>query len=457
MPSKGDIIFDKGLPINTDAERLVLASILMDDSNWPNIALSVQDFGIESHRVIFNRMKELKDDGEAIDRVTLINILTRYGEVGKVGGLSYIVSLDEGMPAISNIDSYIRIVKDNSIRRRLIFAGQAAVESAIRGEESVTNLLVSASRSISGLEVDNGIASELLSIEQIFDANGGVQNFFTNTINPGVSTGFPQIDDMWLGFQEQNGYVIAGRPGMGKTALFTNMMEKMGESGVPNMLFSLEMRKEMIVMRMACERAQVPLSAVIKKNTDSAQRSELRKAAGEIAKLPIYIDDTSNLTIGEIARRLNKAVRERGIRVFGLDYIQIVNWQGDKGMGFRDENSALTYVSKVITMLARQNNISSVILSQLIKAPDKRDPGKRPTASEIRGTGSIEQDATGIIAAHLPYKYKPTDQSLHGKAEAIVLKSRNGSTGIAHLEFLGKYTKFVDPGKPLGMDFGDGE
>ena len=450
-----DIIFDKGMPINADAERMVLASIIMDDSNWPNVSLTSQDFGLESHRIIYSRMKELHDDSEHVDRITLINILNRYGEMGKVGGISYVVSLDEGMPKISNLESYIRIVKDNSIRRRLIYAGQATVDSAIRGEESVNSLLMSASRSIAGLEADSGVASSILSAGQIFEASGGIQNFFTNTIHPGVSTGYPQIDDFWLGFQEQNGYVICGRPGMGKTSAFTNMMKKMGENGVPNLLFSLEMRKEMILMRMACEHACVPLTAVIKKMTTSEQRALLRDAAAHLDKLPIYIDDTSGLTIGELSRRVNKSVRELGIRVFGIDYIQIINWQGDRAMGFRDENSALTYISKVITMLARQNNVSSVTMSQLTKAPDKRDPGKRPTAAEIRGSGSIEQDATGVLAMYLPYKYKPNDEKLRDKAEAIVLKSRNGSTGTAHLEFQGKYTKFIDHGKPLGMDFGD--
>ena len=372
------------LPQNLDAEKVCLGSILLDDvTNYSHAAeLRKEDFALDSHRRIFGRMKDIHERGERIDTITVANELMKFGEMESVGGLTYLNSLDEGLPQLANVPHYVAIVREKSALRRLIFLNHKASQVAQSQEHAPSKIIRDLSKSLTKMEMSLGTSKILLSPQDILDEHGGVSNFLQHAIKPGISTGFPQIDEYTMGLQESCHYIIGGRTGAGKTGMAENIGINVAKDGHPVCFFSLEMSKELVMARAICCEARVPFKAYIKNDMDPDQRHAVADALATITSIPFFVDDAADLTMGEFLARADRAVAEKHIRLFLLDYLQIMNAEPE--LELRTEYDRVTYASKLCRMMARKHKCSSIAVSQLSRSPDKRKPGTRPTLSELK-------------------------------------------------------------------------
>src|ERR1035437_5464467 len=306
---------DKGLPTNVDAERFVLGSIMLDDSFYVQAAgtLEGDDFSLEKHRRIFKRMGELYERGEKIDRVTIANELMKFGELEACDGLSYLVSLDDGLPRIPNLDSYIRIVKDKSVLRRIIFASQHMMNRCLMGEEEPDQILAGAEETLLKLGESRALAGLQQSGSILENYEGGLNAFLDPSKRiKGVSTGFTKFDEMTSGLHAGELIIIAARPSMGKTALALNMAWHIAARLFqPVAIFSLEMSQESLLTRMLCAAARVDSQRFRAGYLNEQERQKLRAAANQMVEAPLYIDDTPGAHLMDMHAKLRRLETER--------------------------------------------------------------------------------------------------------------------------------------------------
>ena len=328
-----DIALEKGLPVNLDAERFVLGSILLDDSLFVQVAgtLQPEDFSLEKHRRIFLRMAELQDRGERIDRVTVYNELLKHNESETCDGLSYLISLDDGLPRISNIDAYVRIVRDKAMLRRIIFTSQKLIDRCMLAEEDADEVLAGAEESLLKLG-DDRVRASLASPAQIIEEyEGGINALLDPSKRlKGVSTGFIKLDEMTGGMHGGELFVLAARPSMGKTALALNIAQHVTTSKDPKTVavFSLEMSKESLLTRMLCAAARVDGQKFRAGYLNQDERRQLATAAGALSAAPLYIDDTSGANLMDIHAKLRRLKAEHGLGLVVIDYLQLMSSPG---------------------------------------------------------------------------------------------------------------------------------
>lgn len=447
-----DVAFERGLPANLDAERYVLGSIMMDDSSFIPIAGTIQadDFGLEKHRRIFARMVELYDRGERIDRVTVANELLKHNQLEAVDGLAYLVSLDDGLPAISNLDSYVRIVKDKSILRRIIFNSQKLIDRCVLAEEEPEQILASAEESI--LKLGESRATDALANPDriIREFDGGLNAFLDPSKRiKGIGTGFLKLDEMTGGLHGGELVIIAARPSMGKTALALNIaqhvaMDPQQKNTVA--VFSLEMSKESLLTRVICASARVDQQKFRAGYLNQDERRRLQKAAAEIVQAPLFIDDTPGVNLMDIHAKLRRLRSEHGLALVVVDYLQLMSSRSR----YENRNQEVSALSRGFKLLAKELNVPMVVLSQLSRAPETRPGDHRPQMSDLRESGSIEQDADLIAFIFREEVYKQDREDLKGLAELLLAKQRNGPTGKVNLVFLREFTKFENRTNDLG-------
>src|ERR1044072_7396255 len=321
---------EKGLPTNVDAERFVLGSILLDDALYVQAAgtLEADDFSLQKHRLIFRRMGDLQDRGERIDRVTVANELMKFNELEACDGLSYLVSLDDGLPHIPNLDSYIRIVKDKAELRRIIFASQNKLNRCLLGEEDPGDILAGAEETLLKLG-EARVKSGLVNAETILsEYEGGINAFLDPSKRiKGISTGFAKFDEMTGGLHAGDLFIVAARPSMGKTALALNIAQhvalKMKQTVA---VFSLEMSKESLLTRMLCSAARVDSQRFRAGYLTQEERKKLNHALHELVDSPLYIDDTPGVHLMDMHAKLRRVQAERGkIGLVILDYLQLID------------------------------------------------------------------------------------------------------------------------------------
>src|SRR5689334_7804486 len=326
-----DIALEKGLPQNHDAERFVLGGILMNDSAYVQVAdlHDAYDFSLEKHRRIFARMGELYVRGERIDRVTLANELMKQNQLESCDGLSYLVSLDDGLPALANLDSYVRIVKDKATLRRIIFTSQKLIDRCIIGDEDPVQLLAAAEENLLKLG-DTGNRDALLNPKQIVqDYDGGINAFLDPSKRiSGLSTGFTRFDEKSGGLHEGELIILAARPSMGKTALALNIAQHIATH--PSLqktvaIFSLEMSKESLLTRMICSRARVDQQKFRAGYLNSDERRRLHVALMDLVEAPLFIDDSSNTNLMDIHAKLRRLQSEHGLGLVIIDYLQLMS------------------------------------------------------------------------------------------------------------------------------------
>jgi replicative DNA helicase len=437
-----DTGLEKGLPVSLDAERYVLGSVLLDDTLFVEVAsaLEAEDFSLEKHRRIFLRMGELHARGERIDRLTVAEELMKHNQLEACDGVGYLVSLDDGLPQIHNLDSYARIVKDKSLLRRVIYASQGLINRCLAGEEAPQEILANAEEILLKLG-ESSAASTLYTPGDIIDEFQGGLNAFLDPGRriQGLGTGFKRFDELTGGLHPGELVILAGRPSMGKTALALNMAQYAAVRLKKTVaVFSLEMSKEALLTRLLCAGARVDSHRFRLGYLDAEERRRLQAAASELVEAPLYIDDTSGSNLIELHAKLRRLKAERPLGLVVLDYLQLMTGRGR----FDNRVQEISALSRGLKLLAKELSVPMLVLSQLSRAPEMRPGDHRPQLSDLRESGSIEQDADVVAFIFREEVYKPDREDLRGQAELMLSKQRNGPTGKVNLVFLHHLTKF---------------
>jgi replicative DNA helicase len=446
-----DLTFERGLPANVDAERFVLGSILLNQDTYFQVAGAVEpeDFSLEKHRRIFARMKDLYDRGEKIDRVTLANELMKQGQIESVDGFSYLVSLDEGLPALSNLDSYIRIVKDKATLRKLIFSAQKVIDRCLIGEEEPDEILAGAEESL--LKLGESRSGERLESPAtvIGKFPGGVNAFLDPSQRvSGLSTGFAKFDEMTGGLHGGELLILAARPSMGKTALALNIAQHVAthpQMRKPVAVFSLEMSSASLLTRLLCSAARVDQHKFRAGYLNADERRKLQVALADLTDSPLFLDDTAGVNLMDIHSKLRRMQAEHGLSLVVIDYLQLMSSRGRS----ENRNQEVSAISRGLKLMAKDLDVPFLVLSQLSRAAETRIGDHKPQLSDLRDSGSIEQDADLVAFIFREEVYKRDREDLRGLADLIVAKQRNGPIGNVPLRFLGQFTRFENRAEDL--------
>ncbi len=442
---------EKGLPTNVDAEKFVLGSIMLDDSLFVQAAgtLEAEDFSLEKHRRIFKRMGDLHERNDKIDRITVANELMKFNELEACDGLSYLVSLDDGLPQLPNVDSYIRIVKDKSVLRRIILASQHMINRCLLDAEEPNQILAGAEETLLKLG-EAQVKSGLVNPEQILrDYEGGINAFLDPSKRiKGISTGFTKLDEFTGGLHGGDLFIVAARPSMGKSALALNIAQHVALKLKQTVaVFSLEMSKESLLTRMLCSAARVDSQRFRAGYLTQEERRKLNHALHELVEAPLYIDDSAGINMMEMHAKLRRLQSEREhIGLVIVDYLQLMSGHGR----FENRNQEVSALSRGMKLLAKELNVPMMVLSQLSRAVETRQGDHRPQLSDLRESGSIEQDADVVGFIFREEVYNRDREDLRGLAELIIAKQRNGPVGTVNLVFLHSQTKFENRAEDTG-------
>ena len=444
-----------GLPANIEAEKTILGAILMGHTTaWSEVSekLTAADFALDSHQRVFQRMADLFEQQRKIDIVTLAEELSKYKELEAIGGRAYLASLSEGLPWQLALDEYIQIVRDKSILRRVMeICTQGTMRAADQSEEAIDVLA-----QIEGqlLEVGKSVfRSGFAPIDQIIlDSFGSVDKMYERgAVLNGIPTGFMELDAMTSGLQRGDLIIIAARPSMGKTALAINIaqhaaVQKKLKVGV----FSLEMSKESLLRRMHASEAWINHKSLQNGFLRQEDKAALDAAIARLVESALQIDDSGTVSIAEMrakARRLKRKLG--GLDLIVVDYLQLVSGtpHGRKGW-FENRTQEVSAVTRGLKALAKELDVPVIALSQLSRATEKRGEEKRPLLSDLRESGSIEQDADVVMFIYREAYYNKDEEMTEqerAKSEIIVAKQRNGPTGTVYLNFIAAVTAFRDP------------
>jgi len=449
-----DVSLDRGLPASVEAERSILGAILLDNYSYNEAAekLSAEDFFLDSHRRIYSRMAELIDARRAVDIVTLVEELARRKEVEAVGGVAYLASLTEGLPRRPSIEEYVRIVKDKSLARQLIIICNTAITRAADQSDEALVVLDSAESGL--LEVsERGITRGFAGIPEIVrDSFGTIDNLYAQQKEvTGLATHYTQFDKMTSGLQASDLIIIAARPSMGKTAWAINIAENAAvRDGKVVAVFSLEMSKESLLRRMLASQALVSMQKIQTGFIPKQDRSKLMEALERLAEAKIFIDDTPAIALSEMRAKARRLQRQQGgLDLIVIDYLQLMT-ASTFGVGARryeNRTQEVSAISRGLKALAKELKVPVVALSQLSRASEQRGGDKKPMLSDLRESGSIEQDADVVAFIHRDSYYNKDengeeDPDSKNKAEIIIAKQRNGPTGSVHLAYRADCTRF---------------
>jgi replicative DNA helicase len=451
MMASPDLALEKGLPANPDAERFVLGSILLNDSLYLQVAgvLEPDDFSLEKHRRIFGRMKDLYERGSRIDRVTVADELMKQGQLESVDGLSYLISLDEGLPVLANLDGYIRIVKDKSILRKLIYNAQSVINRCLLGEEEPDAILASTEESLLKLGEDR-TRDQLSSPASIIEKfPGGVGAFLDPSQRVrGLSTGFAKFDEMTGGLNGGELIILAARPSMGKTALALNIAQHVAthpKMRKPVAVFSLEMSSSSLLTRLLCSAARVDQHKFRAGYLNQEERRKLQVALADLTEAPLYLDDTAGVHLMDVHSKLRRMKAEHDLSLVVIDYLQLMSSRGRN----ENRNQEVSAMSRGLKLMAKDLNVPFIVLSQLSRASETRPGDHKPQLSDLRDSGSIEQDADLVAFIYREEVYKRDREDVKGLADLIIAKQRNGPIGVVPLRFLGQFTRFENRAEDL--------
>lgn len=435
----GDPFFEKGLPSNVEAERSILGAVLLDNTvcNQAIEFLKRDDFFLDSHRRIFDKMVALSERLSSIDMVTLSDELRRAGEFEQIGGATYIASLIDGVPRTDNIEHYARIVKKKSMLRKLITASNQIIARAFDEEDDADIIIDQAEQAIfqiaedkvrQGFQYIGTVAQKRLEqIEQMADRPEMIT---------GVPTGFVDFDHLTSGLQRQDLIIIAARPSMGKTALALNMAQYAARNGSVVGIFSLEMSAEQLASRLLCSEARVDAHRLRTGFLNREEWARLGDALRRLCETKVYIDDTPGAGVLEMRAKARRLKAEHGLDLLVVDYLQLMSGRGR----IESRQQEVSQISRDLKTLAKELDIPVLALSQLSRAPETRSEHK-PQLSDLRESGAIEQDADVVCFIFREEVYNETDEN-RGRAELLIAKQRNGPTGKVELAFLNSFTRF---------------
>jgi replicative DNA helicase len=437
-------VVERALPHNLEAERSVLGAILLhnDAFNLAAEIIDAPDFFRDAHRRIFEKMVRLAERGDAIDLVTLKEELGRSGELDEVGGPAYITALVDGVPRSTNVEHYARIIKEKSTLRNLIFSANKIVSSAYEAEEDADLILDRAEHAIFAI-ADDRVRDGFVSLRQLAESSLETieQLHARKELVTGVPTGFVDLDEMTSGLQSSDLVIVAARPSMGKTSLVLNIAQHVGTKTERTVgLFSLEMSKEQLFMRMLTAEARIDAHRLRGGFLGERDWGRLSAAIGTLSDAKIFIDDTPSIGVLEMRAKSRRLAAEHGLDLIIIDYIQLMQGRGR----FENRTLELASISRSLKALAKELNVPVVVLSQLSRAPESR-ADHRPQLSDLRESGALEQDADVVIFIYRSDQYVDKSEPAadqNGVAELIIGKQRNGPTGIVKLAFIREFTRF---------------
>jgi replicative DNA helicase len=462
MATLANLAFDSGLPANVDAEKTILGAILLDNAAHAEAAekIEAEDFSLDSHQRIYMRMTDLINAQKAVDIVTLANELSRLKEIESIGGVAYLASLTEGLPRRPVIEEYIRIVKDKSMLRKLMLICSNAIARAANQGEAALDVLSSAEKQL--IEVnEKGLKQGFQSLDEIVhDSFGTIDNLYKQGREiTGLATDFTEFDKKTSGLQKGELIIIAARPSMGKTALAINIAQNAAINHQAIVaVFSLEMSKESLLRRMLASQAWVDQQNLQKGFLSGEDHDKLQNALNQLLETRLFIDDTAAISLAEMrakARRLKQ--NAGGLDLVVVDYLQLMSATVPNSgkRNYENRTQEVSAISRGLKALAKELNVPVVALSQLSRAGVQRKDDHRPQLTDLRESGSIEQDADVVAFIHREAYYSKDKESLteadKAKSEIIIEKQRNGPTGIVHLNFISRFTRFDNPDSGHGL------
>ncbi|HUB01876.1 MAG TPA: replicative DNA helicase [Terriglobales bacterium] len=434
------------MPANVEAERSILGAILLDNHAFNDAAehLRPDDFSLDAHRRIYSRMLELAESSRPIDIITLVEELEQKKELQAIGDVGYVSSLLDGVPDRPSIEHYVRIVRDKAILRGLIGVANTAIAKASEQAEPADEILNDAEAAVFAL-----------SEKRIGKGFQGIQDIVRNSFGSidallkrgqritGLATHYTDLDEMTSGLQKSDLVILAARPSMGKTSFAMNIAENAAiDDGKTVGIFSLEMSSEALLQRLLCSRAIVDAHKMRTGSLWSDDMKKVVRAMEELATAQIYIDDTPGISLTEMrakARRLKQAQGRLDLLV--VDYLQLMSGGSKR---FENRTQEVSAISRGLKAIAKELEVPVIALSQLSRAPESRGGDHRPQLSDLRESGSIEQDADVVMFIFREEIYKQDDPELKGRAEIIIAKQRNGPIGKFQLAFLHNSTRFAN-------------
>ena len=436
---------ERPLPQNLDAERSVLGAILLDNHalNTAIEKLKPEDFFDDRHRRIFNHMIQLGEAQQAIDLVTLTDQLRRKGDLEGSGGAAYVAQLVDGVPRVSNLEHYARIIKEKALLRSLIYATDSIKQTALDAEEEADALLDRAESSIFQIAEDR-IRTGLVSMKDVVHDNmERLERVITEGKRvTGLATDYAQLDSLTSGLQPSELIILAARPSVGKTAFALNIAENVAlRQQAPVAIFSLEMSKESLLMRLLASLARVDAHRFRTGHLRREDWREMTRALAQLSASPLWIDDSGSATVTEIGAKARRMKRDRGLSLVIVDYLQLIAARGR----FSNRNEEVSSITRGLKALAKELKLPVLVLSQLTRAPEREE--RSPQLADLRESGAIEQDADVVLFIHRPNLFKKkgevTDEE-RAQTELKIAKQRNGPVDSIPFVFLGKFTRFEE-------------
>ena len=434
---------DRVPPQNIEAEQAVLGAMMIKKEAIVEVQEILQpgDFYREAHRHVYEAMLDLTEHDEAVDLVTLTEQLRKTGELDKVGGLPFITAIANAVPTAANVAYHAKIVKEKAELRRLIDAATEIAGAAYEDADSVENIMDAAEQKIlavagaqggGGFEPIKKILMRTFErINVLYESKGGIT---------GLSTGFKDLDKLTSGLQPSDLILVAARPSMGKTAFTLNIASYVGLHGSKVAFFSLEMSKEQLMQRMLCSEGGIDSQRLRTGQLDDEEWNKLVTVADRLNKAPIFIDDTAGITVMDLRSKARRLKAEHGLDLIVIDYLQLMQGRPSKNGDNRQQE--ISEISRSLKALARELNVPVIALSQLSRSVESRQV-KRPMLSDLRESGSLEQDADIVMFLYRE-DYYDKDTENKNLTEVIIAKHRNGPVDTVNLFFQKEYTKFRD-------------
>ena len=438
-------------PQDIEAEQAVIGSMLTDQEAVTAAVetLKPEDFYREDNKIIYTALLNLYNKAQAIDIITLKSELSAMGKLDAIGGLEYIAELPEKVPTTSNVDRYIKIVEEKSMLRNLIKVANDIIELGYDQTEEIESIMDVAEKKIFNVvqnkeqntgftPISDVLVESFTKLEELYNSKQAIT---------GIPTGFNDLDKKTAGLHGSELILVAARPAMGKSAFALNIGTYAAtRAKVPVAIFNLEMSKDQLANRILCSEALVDSNHVRTGELSDDELAKLAEASGELSQAPIYICDTPGISVMEIRARCRKLKMEKNIGLIIIDYLQLIQGSAKNANNRVQE---IAEISRSLKILAKELNVPVIALSQLSRAVESRDD-HRPMLSDLRESGSIEQDADIVMFLYRDDYYNPEDSKKKNIAEVIIAKQRAGETGTVELAWVGQYTKFGNLDKYRG-------
>lgn len=434
---------ERSLPSNVDAEKSILGAIFVNNEQFYSVAqhLKAEDFYLDAHRIIFRLILELRERGTTVDLITMQEALMNASQLEAAGGIGYLSGLMDGIPHLLNVEHYLTIVLNKSRLRQMIHMASRMMADAFDGAEEPDVILGRAEQRILELTSQGHGADFIHTGEMRVPIEDLLNHLYSNhELITGVPTGYTDFDRNTSGLQNTDLIVIAARPAMGKTAFAMNIAANVSMRSIQGCvgIFSLEMSKQQLMLRMLSSEALVDAHKVRTGYISHDDLLQLREALDRVAAARIFIDDSSTLTLMDMRAKARRLKARYGLRLLIVDYLGLVTAMGKSENRTQD----VAGISRGLKAMAKELEVPVIALCQLSRAPESRKDDHRPQLSDLRDSGSIEQDADMVCFIYRDEVYNPGDEESMGKAELIISKQRNGPIGVVKLAFLKQYTKF---------------